>query len=244
MGNYMAKRTKDRAQNRREWERHIWGALVEYANTGEQHQFETLIVDALDWIGGDADDIDECRDVKRGATVEELASRYRGDIRNVLAWLSLPQDRERATNACHFLMQHGNAITMTWSDTAFDPKDKDAMLISEWPDAIGSVVAPVCRFIKDQIDRYDLMGEPLRDVIPVGMCDRDGCGKFRVMKLNRPGHFFCSNLCKATFHQANKSSEERAEYMRSYRKTLDRNKPEAGGLIVRRGRKRKTRRTK
>jgi len=238
----MAKTKKNRAQQRREWERRIWSALVDYANTGENNHFKTLAVDALDWIGGDADDLDECRDVKRGATLEELAARHHEDIRTMLAWLSAPQDRRRAESACRFLMRHGNAIKMTWSDTAFDTNDKDALLISEWPDEIGSVVAPVCRFIKDQIDRHDLMGEPLRDVIPIGMCDREGCGKFRVMKLNRPGHFFCSNLCKAKFHQAGKSSDEQAAYMRNYRKTLDRNKPVGGRLIVRRGRKRKARR--
>ncbi len=220
----MAKTKKNRAQQRREWERRIWSALVDYANTGER--FETLLVACLDWIGGDADDLEECRDMQRGASLESLAVTYREGIGAVLAWLSVPQDRQRAQTACRFLMHHGNAIKMTWSDVSFDPTDKDSMLISEWPDTIGSVVAPVCRFIKEQIERHDIMGEPLRDAIPVGMCDRPGCGKFRLMKLNRPGHFFCSNLCKATFHQASKTSEERAQYMRRYRKTLDRNKPE------------------
>jgi hypothetical protein len=223
----MAKKT--RAQKRNEWERRIWTALVEYANTGDE--FKTLVSAGLDWIGGDISDLEQCKDMK-GQTLDSLAVRYREEVRMVLAWLSAP-DSALAPKACHFLMQHGSAIRMSWTEADYS---KDSMLISEWPDEIGSVISPVCKFTKEQIDRHDLGGEPLRNVIPIGMCDR--CGKFRVMKLNRATkHFFCSDSCKVKFHQANKSLEQKAKYMRGYRKTVDRNKPKTGGLVVRRKRK-------
>lgn len=226
---------KTRAEQRYQWERQIWEALVEYANTGEK--FKNLVRLGLDWINGDIDDLELCQDFKAGANLETLATRYRKGIREVLSWLSAPGISPDAAKACWFLMDHGNRIEMTWTESDFKPNDPDSMLLLEWPEKLGSVVAPVCRFIKEQIDRHDLSGEPLRDVIPVGLCDRPGCGKFRVIKHIRPGHFFCSNICKAMFHQASKTPEERAAYMRGYRKALDRNKPKGRRLIVRRGRK-------
>jgi len=226
---------KTKAQQRLEWERRIWTALVEYANTG--NGFETLVSESLHWIGGDGTDTELCKDVQSGASLDSLSGCYREPVRNVLTWLSAPENRALAAKACWFLMEHGNQIKMVWSESEFNPKEKGSMLISEWPEEIGSVISPVCKFIKDQIDRHDIAGEPLRDVIPIGMCDRPGCGKFRLIKLYRPGHFFCSNVCKATFHQASKTPKQKAKYMRDYRKTLDRNEPKGGRLIVRRGRK-------
>ncbi|HEY2018499.1 MAG TPA: hypothetical protein VGH38_33565, partial [Bryobacteraceae bacterium] len=189
--------------------------------------------DGLDWIGGDADDLQQSEDIKGGAKPETLAVHYREDVRTLLTWLSRPNSKA-AGPACAFLMQHGNSIRYAWYQADFDPKDRDSTLISEWPDWIGSVVAPLCRFVKDQIDRHDVDGEPLRDVIPIGLCDREGCGKFRVIQLYRPGRIFCSSLCKATFHQSRKSKNAKAEYMREYRAVTEAKPAKTGRLIVRR----------
>jgi hypothetical protein len=223
---------KTRAQQRYQWEREIWEALVEYANTGEK--FKNLVGLSLDWINGDIDDLELCQDIKGGTSLETLANRYRKGIHEVLSWLSAPTTSPDAAKACWFLMNHGNLVHMAWTKAFYKPNDLDSMLIQEWPKKLGTVVAPVCKFIKEQIDRHDLGGEPLRDVIPIGICDRPGCGKFRVVKHIRPGRFFCSNLCKAMFHQSSKTPEERASYMKKYRRDLDRNKPKGGRLIVRR----------
>jgi hypothetical protein len=223
---------KSRAQKRHDWEKRIWSAVVEYVNTGEG--FDRLVGDGLDWIGGDAEaDLEQSEDIKAGATLETLAVRYRENVRHLLTWLARPEDDKAAGPACAFLMQHGNSIRYEWQQAAFDPKDRDSSLMSEWPNWIGSVVAPLCRFVKDQIDRHDVDGEPLRDVIPIGLCDREGCGKFRVIQLYRPGHIFCSNLCKATFHQSRKTKKAKAEYMREYRAVTEAKTAKKGRLIVR-----------
>jgi hypothetical protein len=225
--------TKSRAQKRHDREKRIWSALVEYGNTGKG--FERLVNDGLDWIGGDAEaDLEQSEDIKAGGSLETLAARYRENVRTLLTWLARPEDDKAAGPACAFLMQHGNSIRYEWRQADFDPRDKDSSLISEWPEWIVSVVAPLCRFVKDQIDRHDVDGEPLRDVIPIGLCDREGCGNFRVIKLYKPGHIFCSNLCKATFHQSRKTKRAKAQYMREYRAVTEAKSAEKGRLIVRR----------
>jgi hypothetical protein len=228
---------KTRAQQRNDSERQIWEALVGYGNDGSR--FKELVGLGLDWISGDFDEIEDCRDMRGGATLESLGIRYREGIRDILLWLSAPEKDQYAGRACQ-LLHRANDIRMSWLPADYKPQDRDATLISEWPDEIGSVLAPICRFVKEQIDRHDLDGERLRDVIPIGMCDRVGCGKFRLIKLFRPGHFFCSNLCKASFHQANKTKEEKKQYMRKHRKVQNRNKPENVPRIGKRGRSKKT----
>lgn len=226
---HMAKKTK--AQKRHYREQRIWSGLVEYVNTG--NGFDRLVSNGLDWVGGDAEaDLGQSEDIKAGASLDTLAVRYRENVRILLTWLARPDDKA-AGPACAFLMQHGNSIRYEWQQLSFDPKDNDSSLMSEWPNWIGSVVAPVCRFVKDQIDRHDVNGEPLRDVIPIGLCDREGCGNFRVLKLFRPGHVFCSNLCKATFHQSRKTKKAKAEYMREYRAVTEAKTAKKGRLIVR-----------
>lgn len=226
----MAKKSK--AKSRRDWERRIWAGLVEYVNTGER--FDRLVSAGLDWIGGGDDDLEQSEDIKGGAKLEALAARYREDFRTLLMWISRPEHSKAAGPACAFLMQHGNSIRYSWQQGDFNSKDRDSALISEWPEWFGSVVAPLCRFVKDQIDRHDVDGEPLRDVIPIGLCDREGCGKFRLIQLYRPGHFFCSNLCKATYHQSHKSKKAKAQYMRKYRAMTEAKPAKMGRLIVRR----------
>jgi len=222
LGYYMTRRKKSRAQLRNETEFRIWNALVDYANTGAG--FRRLVIEGLEWINGVDEDLQSCADIQGGATLESLAVRYREKIRTVLTWLSNPRNDVIGNRACEILEQ-GNAIAFEWNPENPDPKEPDSSLILEWPSSIGSVLAPLCKFVKDQIDRHDLKGEPLRDVIPVGMCARPDCGQFRVIKLYRRGRIFCSNRCKVTFHQANRTNKEKAEYMRQYRAGLDRNKP-------------------
>jgi hypothetical protein len=217
-------RALTKAKRRAEWERRVWSALLEYVNTGSG--FENLVSEGLDWIAGDIDDLQVCKDIRAGATLESLAATYREPMRALVTWLAAPEDRRVAGKALAFLMEHGNTITMHWSTGDYNLKDPDSSLVSEWPDRIGSVVAPVCRFVRDMIDKHDLEGEPLKTAIPIALCDRKGCGRFRIVKLSRQSeHVFCSNLCKSTYHQNVKGKEANAAYMRERRAVLDRNKP-------------------
>jgi hypothetical protein len=224
--------TLGKLQGARKWERDIWVALVEYANASRPPEqvpaFKKMVSKGMGWISGDDDDIKECWDVKAGASLDVLATRYLSGVRIVLAWLSDPEFyREFAAHAGEFLRKHGTAIRMHIDgNTRFNAAKEDS-LVFEWPDECQSVISPVCKFILNQIERHDNGGENLREAIPIGMCDRQGCSKFRLIQKVRPGHFFCSPLCRATHHQKSKSKEEKAAYMRQHRATLDRHKPPA-----------------
>ena len=61
---------------------------------------------------------------------------------------------------------------------------------SEWPDSCESVVSPVCKFIiYNEIERHDIGGEALRDVIPIGLCERSGCDCFFMIERAGRGRF-------------------------------------------------------
>ncbi len=233
-GNYLraVALKRDGNYNRSAEGRRLWEMLVSYVNAPDPEtakSFAPLVNQAMEWIGGEGvdshgnlNDLGTCRDLHSGATLDSLALVYREDIRGLLTWLAGSGDTQLAYRSCAILMQHGNAIEMRWQ-----PGTEDT-LISEWPESCGSVLSPVCRFIKDCISRHDSGSVPLRSAVPLALCDRPGCGRFRVIKVIRDSeHVFCSNLCKATFHQDLKGKSAQAEYMREYRATLDRNKRKA-----------------
>lgn len=214
----------------RERDRRIWEAVCRYANDGLD--VTTLVAEGMNWIGGDYDDIQLCEDVKREMqaqrlkltssnqpevqkALESLAKRYRPEVRNVLSWLSAPeQNRKLAIHAAEFLREHGTQIRMhVGGNSSF--VGEDSKLLSEyWPDRIGSVVSPVCKFVLDQIERHDTGNKQLRDVIPIGSCKR--CGRFFL--IERVGRkAFCSNRCRSGFRQDQMTPEQKAERMRKYR---------------------------
>jgi hypothetical protein len=191
----------------------------------EMINFLTMLTESFCWIGGELSDVGLCDDAqgqREVAVVESrvLEKRYRPEIKRVLTYLAAPERYGNlAGQAVEFLRQHGTDIRMHIGSGGFDPGDRH--LINEyWPDTIGSVVSPVCKFILDQIQRHDEGREPLREVIPIGLCDRPGCGKFRIIKKQRKGHVFCSDLCRANFYQANKSKKAKAAYMKNHRATV------------------------
>jgi hypothetical protein len=208
--------------------RRIWGSLVCYANALDDRgkapsqkvrDFQTLLRDCMDWIGGDKDDIAECRDMSDGTPLNDLASRHRADIRRVLAWLSGPDQRsELAARAARFLSVYAAGVRMDISANG-DHKGADDSLILEWPDPCESVIAPACKFILEQIERHDIGGEALRDVIPIGLCERAGCDRFFVIERAGRGRF-CGSKCRAGAYQDKLTKEQRAARMRKYRATL------------------------
>jgi hypothetical protein len=88
----------------------------------------------------------------------------------------------------------------------------------EWPDPCESVIAPVCKFILEQIERHDIGGEALSNVIPIGLCARSGCDRVFVIKRVGRGRF-CSSKCRASSYQGKLTKEQRAARMRKYRAT-------------------------
>jgi len=221
----MAKVAKLRRRESQSWR--IWETLVRYANTpddrtkaAQERDFETLLSYGMNWIGGAKEDIAECRDFKDCASLTALEARYRTDIRRVLAWLSAPdQHSDLAVRAARFLRMYGTGIRMDISaNPTFEGEDADEPLLMEWPESCESVIAPVCKFIIEQIERHDIGGEALRDVIPIGLCGRSGCGRFFVRERAGRGRF-CSDKCRAGAYQEKLTKEQRAARMRKYRAT-------------------------
>ena len=190
----------------------------------------------MDWIGGAKEDIAECGDFKDGASLIDLEARYRADVRRVLAWLSDPdQHSELAARAARFLSVYGTGIRMDISaNPTFVGENADEPLLMEWPEPCDSVIAPVCKFILEQIERHDIGGEALTDVIPIGLCERSGCGRFFVIERAGRGRF-CSSKCRAGAYQDKLTLEQKAARMRRYRATLK--EQESGWIQKRKSRK-------
>ena len=224
----MAKLAKLRSRELRSWK--IWESLVRYANVQDDpgrvasnaQEFQVLLSDCMDRIGGAKEDIAECRDFKDGASLAELEALYRADVRRVLAWLSAPgRDMISAARAARFLRLHGTGIKMFIDANTNYKADADEPLVIEWPESCQSVVAPICKFILDQIERHDIGIEGLRDVIPIGLCERSGCGRFFL--IERVGRArFCSSKCRVRLYQDRLTKEQKAAGMRKYRATIKR----------------------
>lgn len=221
---------------RKQWSRRIWGGLVCYTNTQDDRgkaasqkvrDFQTMLSECMNWIGGDAEDIDNCMDVKGGASLDDLEARYRADIERVLSWLSGPDRRSAlAARASRFLSVYAAGVSMDVSANGDYKADEGDPLILEWPNSCESVISPVCRFIIEQIERHDIGNEALRDVIPIGLCERSGCNCFFMIERAGRGRF-CSSKCRAADYQNKLTKEQKAARMRKYRLTMKelRNKP-------------------
>jgi hypothetical protein len=224
-------------------ERDVWKAIIRYANTSpsdsapsQEEDFMALINAGFDWLGGDGrdsgDDMGIFRDLRDGTSLKVLADRYRSDLRNMLAWLVSPDmwlsasdDDEAAYqdfawNAGEFLNLHATDIRMSvLANTEFDPLALDPdgrALVAIWPEECGSVIAPICKFVLDQIVRHDKCGEELRKAIPIGHCDRLDCGRFFIVERVGRGRF-CSASCRAKAYQSGMTRGEKATRMAEYR---------------------------
>lgn len=185
-----------------------------------------MLSECMNWIGGGDEDVQACLDMKGGASLNELETRHRADIRRVLTWLSAPAKHvELSCLAARFLSVHAAGVRMYIYANGGYKAGADDPLILEYPERCESVIAPVCKFILEQIERHDLGSEELREVIPFGLCGRSGCGRFFVRE--RVGRRFCDDKCRAGEYQEKLTHEERAGRMRKYRATLKefRNKP-------------------
>lgn len=208
----------EKLRGNQNWEHRIWEAVIAYVNAGDHQGFENLVNLTLDWIGADESDMESCHDLQ-DSTLETLAAKYQPYVAAVLTWLSDPLKHSAlAVRGAEFLRRFGTDFTMhVDGNTSF--KNDDDPLVYEWPEQIGSVISPVCKFILDQIERHDVNGEPLRDVIPVFLCEREGCNQlFLAERVGRAR--FCSGACRAKVHQSSMTKEERAERMRKYRQGL------------------------
>jgi hypothetical protein len=169
----------------------------------------------------------ECKDLRSGISIEQLAEQYRGSLRDALRWIISPttfSDAELAAEAmalaaygAKFLQEHARGLHTQFNPSVIiDKKAKLSIRLLRRFSNVDSVIAGLCLFILDQIDRHDLGGEPLTEVFPFSLCGRPDCGRlFIVQRVGRAR--FCSNKCRSAAGKRKKTSEEKAAYMRGYR---------------------------
>jgi hypothetical protein len=166
-------------------------------------------------------------DIREGTqSYTALATKYQAEIKKVLFWLSKwPEkvDPELAKEALAILRHNVDAIEWEFHvNDRLDASVRRTAFYFELTVQYQLIASPISLFIWRQMERYRQSGGQLKEIIPLGLCDRPGCGRFRVVKNRREGRFFCSNLCKATFHQNAKPKEEKAKYMRERRTKIER----------------------
>jgi hypothetical protein len=201
--------------------RRTWKLLIDYCNSGKG--FGRLIDATLADIDGDRE---MCADFAGGREIRELAREYLTPTRELLRWLSKPQQKTLGVRCCKFLEEHGANITWRWQYGNFDEhRPDDTFLLDDYPAAMPSVMSPICRFVKDQIDLHSKYFLPLHLAIPVARCHLQGCGKFRLIEKLRKGPVFDSDNCRAKYRQLKMSKRSKAAYMRDYRERLDPHRP-------------------
>ena len=226
-----------KSQKRLTKEQEVWIALIDYANSGEVSDFMKMLDRVLIWFGAALPFVDICKDVQQfvkssgpacdfdhephdfDAALKHFAGHYHPDIKKIFAWLADPyREGFVATEGVKVLGSHLDRakVQINWAG-ARGPKRH--FLLDEGPGRCATVIGPASLFIKRQIDVHDYGGLRLRDAIPVGQCGRPECGRFKLLKIDRRGIGFCSDLCRATFHQQKQPKKARADYMKEYRKT-------------------------
>jgi hypothetical protein len=211
----------------------IWRGIVDYANEDSTHSdFKELIIQSFRYMGiEDADKaLRKCSDLQDGSSLKELEDGYRKQIRNILLWIIGPSNfgptevdpavkaMSFATDASRFLTEEAaNIHFKLHPGMQLDPESGElTVFLHRVLIEIPSVVAGVCHFILQQIDRHDLRGEPLTHVFRFGLCDRNGCGRlFMVRRVGRGR--FCSDNCRSAVGKQKMTKAEKAAYMKQYR---------------------------
>jgi hypothetical protein len=188
----------------------IWRLLIRYCNEGEA--FEELVDSCVvEWMGGISGDINTCLDFASGRELDELAKKYRTPLTEMLRWFTNPTDKVLGRKHLAFLEEHGTQIKMAWPYAGYDPNG-EAPIFLDRPVEMGSVISPVCKFIKDQIDLHDESGIPLPKALPIGTCKFPECGRLVLVKKIRIGGIYCSSDCKGK-----RQKKQNAEHQKEYR---------------------------
>jgi len=212
----------------------IWRGILAYANGDTSPKdFGELARLCFARIGVEdaAKVLRACKDLKE-ASLRELEERYRQPIRDILRWVTRPSVVDPSTddleermgidaNAAIFLTEHVQDLKVAIAFNAAINTEDGSMetRLSRLITESGSVVAGICRFILDQIDRHDFYGEPLAELFPFGLCERDSCGRFFFVQRVGRGRF-CSDACRAKAGAARMTKEQNAKRMREYRANL------------------------
>ncbi len=80
-------------------------------------------------------------------------------------------------------------------------------------------MSPICKFLVDRIRQFQDGELDLAEAIPIRICDRPGCGRFKLPK-RQTDKCFCSGTCRSADYQSNRPPKSKRDYMREYRKTI------------------------
>jgi hypothetical protein len=221
------------------WDRWIWQELVNYANADVAADQKAL--DGLEalvnyciktrGVGYDSRNIDEVSywAEETGRELEDSfrywAVFYQPEFKNLLRWLCAPNEHlDLGRPAVQFLQRHreGLVVDLGFPNNEFDETGERGYPIFFWESIVScaSIMSPICDFLVERIRRFEEGEIALREAIPIRICDRAGCNKFKLPERQKD-RCFCSSACRATDYQSKRLPEQRAAYMRNYRKTFN-----------------------
>jgi hypothetical protein len=146
------------------------------------------------------------------------ASRYQADLRNLFAWMCKPKSNSQLRiPALQFLESNAQGVhwcidfDSDWAKLDFE-EHKDPIFYFTKRVEYDSIMAPICKFIFEEID------PPPAEGLPIRICKRSKCGKFYVRE--RSPKQFCSASCRAQAHQS-KSPRLALKYVSRLEKIYD-----------------------
>jgi hypothetical protein len=215
-----------------ERERLIWQGIVDYANTdftqskSALRQLTMLIGACVFELGiRDITEVERLareRQIQMEESVRFWAAKYQPEFNKVLLWLTAPRKHSAfGTKAIQFLQQHSNGIGWVLEPTyeRFDATENDGIPVFYFKhvSSCASIMAPICAFLCERIEQFQDGGRKLLEAIPIRVCDRPGCGRFKL-PTRQKDKCYCSGKCRSADHQSQKSPQEKADYMADYRK--------------------------
>lgn len=217
--------------------RNIWREIVEYANgdtasDATWKSLKALFLQCLNDASYKLSDINEvdAQSVESDTTVEEafriLAKRDHAAVRNLLTWLCRPKERsDLAPKAVEFLQENNSGLT--WD--LYDVSDRAAtnnshpIFFSVSVRVCASIMNPICKFLIDRIREFQEGELTLREAIPIRMCEKKDCDKFKLPERQK-ATCYCSNSCRSAAHQSKRLRSHKAAGMRRYSKTAKRSR--------------------
>jgi hypothetical protein len=145
---------------------------------------------------------------------------YQPKLRTLLSWLCAPdKHKDLSREAIDFLWRNAIGIESKpeINDEAdFDAESDTACPIFYWKHTrYKTVMSPICKFILDHVEQYHDGTIDLDEAVPIGQCERPGCGKFFVPERTGKKKFCSQRCCEAT--QPRRSGKENRDYMRLWR---------------------------
>jgi hypothetical protein len=217
----------------RERVRTIWAGIVDYANAdfmeddGAIWRFEILLREC---IGSDGAAIDLLQLIPKPEANDAIgdlenplrywAIHFQPAVRHLLNWLCVaPTNQFFGLEAVRFLEAHKDGMHFGLHLSADTAVEQNTLRLTPYLRECESAVAPICRFVFEQLWRAQEEKLSLAKVIPVRKCDREDCLRFKLPGRNT-SPCFCSDSCRATVARRRKPLEEKAAYQREYRRKL------------------------